>query len=98
MKAQEACLLTGTKKGLLPAAQRKCLIASILSQSKAELGELQDKRLRQESRQHEALDDWLIWMYPVDAPIVVHRIVDRLLLGDQQLANNLFALRRELGL
>ena len=97
MKAQEACLLTSTKKGLLPAAQKKCLIASSLSRSKAELVALQEERFRQESRQHEALDDWIIWLFPVNPPTFAHRFVDRLLIGDQKLANRLFALRTEMG-
>ena len=65
--------------------------------SKAALVELQDERFRQQSRQHEALDDWIIWLFPVNPPTFALRLVDRLLIGDQKLANRLFALRREMG-
>lgn len=101
LSCQRIALLEGNKKGHPAKGAQVSKPVHSLTQpkrSKAALVELQNERFRQESRQHADLIDWLIWMYPVNAPMHVHRLADRLMLGNQKTANDLFALRKELGL
>ena len=89
----------GTKKGLLAADPLGTNPVSILprTSSKDALRQLQNKRFRQESKRHERLDDWLIWLFPKPEPWV-HRVVDRLLTGDVKTAQRISSLRQEMGL
>lgn len=101
LSRQRIALLEGNKKGHPARGALKSEPVPSLTQPKqirAALVELQNERFRQESRQNADLIDWLIWMYPGHAPMLVHRIVDRLMLGDQQLAIDLSSIRKEMGL
>ena len=75
--------------GILPA------FAPVLSPAKAF-----DKfpELRLESQAIRDHSDWLQWAFPVDPPHVVHRMVDRLLLGDIELESQLLEFRTGAGL
>ena len=99
--APEECLgeNQGKKRSPIAAGSPGLFPGSSLqrSSSKDALRKLQDKRFQQESKQHPDLEDWLIWLFPKPEPWV-HRLVDRLLVGDTKTAQKLFRIRREMGL
>lgn len=101
--AQEAWLdksHQATKKDLLRTGPRTANPGVILprTSSKDALRQLQNKRLKQQSRLIADSADWLMWMFPTNAGSFVHRLVDRLMEGDTKAEQHVQSVRQELGL
>ena len=75
-------------------AQKHSAFATV---TKAEAADF-DKRFRQKSREISDPIEWLIWMFPHSPGAVIHRMVDRLMLGDSKAEKEIHQLRQELGL
>lgn len=91
----------GTKKGLSSAAPQRPISSERIvkrTPSKDALRQLQTNRLKQQSRQITDSADWLMWMFPTNAGSFIHRLVDRLMLGDTKTEQHVQSVRQEMGL
>ena len=85
----------GKKKEPCSAAPRPNFLASTLAEQ--ELRYLQSERFCYQSRLITDTIDWLIWLSGEHPQPHYHRLVDRLLEGDDALEAELIAIRQELG-
>ena len=67
------------------------------TETKAEAADF-ERRFRQKSREISDPIEWLIWMFPHSPGASIHRIADRLMLGDFKAVEEIQQLRQELGL
>ena len=101
MRPQEVSRCTAdTKKGLLAAVPQDSIPEIILTRSGSTdaLRQLQNKRFKQRSQRIYDPADWLMWMFPTNAGSFVHRMVDRLMLGDAKAEAQVAQVREDMGL